>query len=166
MSSDKKKKTIALAMILKNEAETVEKAIESVVGFIDEIVVGIDENTSDNTEEIVRKYTDKIHRFRWQNDFSKARNEILKHCTSDWVLQLDGHEVLRESSREGLVKVLETLTDDIDAVAFRLKMQDEDHNFSGLQLRLFRNDSEIRYTGAVHNIIDCEHSRTVGFSNI
>ena len=61
MSSERKKKTIALAMILKNEAETVEKAIESVLSFVDEIVVGIDENTSDSTEEIVRKYTDKVH---------------------------------------------------------------------------------------------------------
>jgi len=166
MKDEAKKQTVSLCMIVKNEAETLARAIESVAGLVDEIVIGIDEATTDNSEEIARRYTDKVYRFRWENDFSKARNQILNHCGCRWVFQLDGHEVLREKSQEKFEKVLKLLSDQIEAVGFRLKMQAEDHNSSGLQLRMFRNNGRIKYIHSVHNILNCDNKKTIAFSDI
>jgi glycosyltransferase involved in cell wall biosynthesis len=153
-------------MIVLDEAETLQRAIESVLPVVDEIVIGIDDRSSDASEEIARRFTDKVYRFRWQDDFSAARNEMLSRCTGDWVLVLDGHEVVRESCLPLFRRMLDALPKETEAVGFRLKMDSEDNNVSGLQLRLFRNNGGLRYEGHVHNVIECDPQKTIGFADI
>ncbi len=157
---------MSLCMIVLDEAETLQRAIESAVPVVDEIVVGIDDRSSDDSEEIARRFTDKVYRFRWGDDFSAARNEMLSHCTGNWVLVLDGHEVLRESSVAVFQKMVEALPEGTQEVGFRLQLQAEDNSVSGIQLRLFRNNGRLRYTGAVHNVVECDAARTIGFADI
>ena len=157
---------VSLCMIVLDEAETLQRAIESALPVVDEIVVGIDDRSSDGSHEIARRFTDKVYRFQWRDDFSAARNEVLSRCTGDWVLILDGHEVLRESSAPLFQKMLEALPEGTEGVGFRLQLQAEDNNVSGIQLRLFRNNSRFRYVGAVHNVVECDPARTIGFADI
>jgi len=166
MQQKAKGRTVSLCMIVLDEAETLQRAIESVLPVVDEIVIGIDDRTSDGSEEIARRFTEKVYRFKWQDDFSAARNEMLSHCTGDWVLVLDGHEVLREDCVPLFRKMFDVLPGDTEAVGFLLKMQRDDNNVCGLQLRLFRNDSRIQYRGEVHNVIECDPKRTIGFVDI
>ena len=72
--------TISLCMVVKDEAETLAAAIESHEGIMDEIVIGVDDSCTDNTPEIAKKYASsgKYFEFKWQDDFSKARNEAIK----------------------------------------------------------------------------------------
>jgi len=160
------KKTVSLCMIVKNEEATLEKAIRSVLPFVDEIVIGIDETTTDRSEDIAKEFTQKVYRFKFQRNFAEARNRMLVHCTKEWALQLDGHEYLDEKCAPLFAKMLENIPDDVDAVGFRLKMQEEDGNYSGIQLRLFRNDGEIKYRNSVHNVLTVDDMRTIGFSDI
>jgi len=44
--------TVSLCMIVLDEAETLQRAIESVQPIADEIVVGIDDRTTDDSDEI------------------------------------------------------------------------------------------------------------------
>jgi glycosyltransferase involved in cell wall biosynthesis len=157
---------ISLCMIVKNEGETLAKSLESLEGLVDEIVIGIDDSSTDESEEIARRYTDKVSLFRWENDFSKARNQMIARCSCGWILQVDGHEILRENCRDRFSRIVELLPPDVEAVGFKLKMQEEDHNSSGLQLRMFKNNGNIRYKHKAHNIIDCDSSRTVAFTDI
>ncbi len=165
-NENNKKQTVSLCMVIKDEEETLERAIRSVLPAVDEIVIGIDDATKDKSETIARRFTDKVYRFKWENDFSKARNRMLVHCTKDWVLQLDGHEFLNEKSLPLFRRMLENLPENVDAVGFRLRMQKEDGNYSGIQLRLFRNNGEIHYRNSVHNVLDADNSKTIGFSDI
>ncbi len=162
----KKRFTVSLCMIVLDEAETLQRAIESVLPVVDEIVIGVDDRTSDDSETIAEGFPGKVLRFRWEDDFSAARNQMLSHCTGDWVLILDGHEVLRESCLPLFLKMLDALPEETEAVGFKLKMQAEDNNVSGLQLRLFRNNRRIRYKGDVHNVIECDKEKTIGFADI
>ncbi len=166
VEKSEKKQTVSLCMIVLDEAETLMRAIESVLPVVDEIVIGIDDRTSDGSEDIARKFTRKVYRFGWQDDFSTARNEMLSHCTGDWVLILDGHEVLRKECLPLFRKMLDVLPEDAEAVGFKLQMQAEDNNVSGIQLRLFRNNGQVHYKGAVHNVLDCNPGRTVGFTQL
>lgn len=162
----KKGPTVSLCMIVLDEAETLQRAIESVQPIVDEIVIGIDDRTTDDSEEIAERFADKVFRFRWEDDFSAARNEMLAHCSGDWILILDGHEALRKSSLLLFRKMLDALPEGTEAVGFKLKMEAEDNNVSGLQLRLFRNNGRLRYKGEVHNVIECDPQKTIGFADI
>ena len=161
-----KRRTVSLCMIVLDEAETLQRAVESVLPVVDEIVIGIDDRTTDRSEEIARRFTDKVYRFKWQDSFSECRNQMLPRCTGDWVLVLDGHEVLRKSCVPVFRKLLENLPEDTEAVGFRLRMQAEDNNVSGIQLRLFRNNGRLQYKGDVHNVIECDKETTIGFCDI
>ena len=161
-----KSNSISLCMIVKNEEQTLAKTLESLKDLVDEIVIGIDDSSTDESENIARRYTDKVYRFRWENDFSKARNQMIARCSCGWVIQVDGHEILRENCRDKFSRILELLPADVEAVGFKLKMQEQDHNSSGLQLRMFKNNGKIWYKHKAHNIIDCDSSKTVAFTDI
>jgi len=160
------KPTVALCMIVKDEAATLERAIRSVLPVVDEIVIGIDDRTTDESERIARQFTDAVFRFTWTDDFAAARNRALERCTADWVLQLDGHEAFWGGSVESFQKMMAILPPETEAVGFRLRLQPEDNNHVGIQLRLFRNNGTIRYRGAVHNELVVDKARTVGFADI
>ncbi|PZV05176.1 MAG: glycosyl transferase [Leptolyngbya sp.] len=84
---------ISLCMIVKDEAATLARTLESVQGVVNEIVV-VDTGSVDDTVAIAQSYGAKVHSFAWENDFAAARNESLRHATGDWVLVLDADEVL------------------------------------------------------------------------
>jgi glycosyltransferase involved in cell wall biosynthesis len=169
--------SVALCMIVKDEAETLERAIRSALPVVDEVVVGIDDRTADESEAIARQLARELAEehdgfrfvvfpFAWTDDFSAARNEALERCRADWVLQLDGHELLSAASVESFRKMMDVLPPETEAVGFRLRLQPEDHSHVGIQLRLFRNDGRIRYDGAVHNELVVDKEKTIGLADV
>lgn len=51
--------TLAVALIVKNEAKHLQACLETVAGWVDEIVI-LDSGSSDETEAIARRFTDKF----------------------------------------------------------------------------------------------------------
>lgn len=90
---------ISLSMIVRNEGRTLERCLESVAQYVDEIVIGLAGESTDNTEEIARKFTDKIIPIEWHDHFADARNIVLEQCTGDWLLWLDGDDELINGDR-------------------------------------------------------------------
>lgn len=85
--------TVALAMIVRDAAEQLERCLESVRGVVDELVVG-DTGSSDQTPEVAKRLGARVLPVRWEEDFAHARNQVLKAVRSDWVLVLDADERL------------------------------------------------------------------------
>jgi glycosyltransferase involved in cell wall biosynthesis len=85
---------ISLGMIVKNEERTLRAALESVAPFVDEIVIGLGGSSTDDTEAIAREFTDKVFPIEWTDNFSDARNEVLKQVTGDYLFWIDGDDVL------------------------------------------------------------------------
>ena len=92
-------------MIVKNEEAFLEKCLESVKNYIDEIII-VDTGSTDKTVEIASRYTDKVYFHPWEGNFSKARNQALSYATCDWIFQIDGDEELIEGSGEKLLKAV------------------------------------------------------------
>ncbi|MEK6869218.1 MAG: glycosyltransferase family 2 protein, partial [Nanoarchaeota archaeon] len=88
---------ISLCMIAKDEEDYIEKCINSVKSIVDEMII-VDTGSNDRTKEIAKKFTDKIYDFKWNDDFSSARNFLISKATKDWVLVLDADETI--SSRD------------------------------------------------------------------
>lgn len=145
---------ISLCMIAKNEEQNIERCLRSVKGVVDEIIV-VDTGSSDRTCQIAQGFGAKVQSFIWNDNFSDARNVSLDLATGDWILFLDADEELAKASRailrqavlqpgvEGyFIKIVNVAGDD------RCPETNADTVF-----RLFRNRSDYRFRGAVHEQI-------------
>jgi len=86
-------KRIKLSVVLatRNEETNIEACLDSVKNIADEIIV-IDENSSDKTREIAKKFGAKVYKVKHEPIFHKTKQKGLELSTGDWVLQLDADE--------------------------------------------------------------------------
>ena len=68
--------------------------------FSDEIVVGVDATSSDETMDIVSKLADVVFRFEHTGIPEQARLLPLAYATGDWILSLDDDERMDSAFRE------------------------------------------------------------------
>lgn len=68
--------TISLGMIVRNEGRTLKRCLESVAPYVDQIVIGLAGESTDNTEEILHDWNAVIEhrpiellRIDWEEDF-------------------------------------------------------------------------------------------------
>ena len=84
---------IAAVLIVKNEGQNLRACLQSVVGWVDEIVI-LDSGSSDNTLEIAAQFGARIfHNTPWPG-FGKQRQVAQCHVTATWCLWLDADEVV------------------------------------------------------------------------
>lgn len=102
--------TIALCMIVKNEAHNLGPLLTSVRGCFDEIHI-VDTGSTDPTLEFLGKINDKIaakdaqwtdypviqlHHFDWVDDFSAARNFSFSKAKTDFIMWMDADDSLSD----------------------------------------------------------------------
>lgn len=140
------KKTIGASLIVKNESGCIRECLESIKG-IDEIVI-VDTGSEDNTVEICREYTKKVYTdYKWNDNFSEARNKSLDKVKSDYVLIIDADEVLQTPVDQLKETVNSYVMNKYLGIIFDVDARHE----SLTQIRLFKNIPEIRWHGAAHN---------------
>ncbi|MCB0106670.1 MAG: glycosyltransferase, partial [Caldilineaceae bacterium] len=61
--------TVGVALIVKDEAETLPRVLGSIATAVDEIVV-VDTGSTDATVQVARRYTDRVFPFPWIDDFA------------------------------------------------------------------------------------------------
>ena len=164
-------------MIVLNEEHCLARALDSVKEIADEIII-VDTGSTDRTKEIARQYIDKVYDLPWEDDFSKARNFSLSKATCDWILVIDADEVIADEDHETLRMMMEekdnaayafkqvSYTNDIAQYnytplienTYEHKYKRYTNNFSGYIpcniIRLFRNNLDIHFEGAVHESVD------------
>lgn len=92
---------ISLGMIVRNEGRTLQACLESVAPYVDEIVIGLGGESTDNTLEIIQNWNRvldntpiKYFPIEWTDDFSAARNQVLEKVTGDYFMWIDGDDEL------------------------------------------------------------------------
>jgi len=163
-----KKPTISLCMIVRDEAETLRSAIECVKPLCDEIVIGIDGRSSDESENIASEYADILYNIKWNGSFSDARNQAMSKCTKEWLLIWDAHEFMSAEHVEKLrEKMWGVVEESCPAIGFKLVMED---GAVGMQTRLMKNGIGWSYSGKVHNQLNSSEidpeGNSMGFRDI
>lgn len=97
---------ISAAIICLNEEKKIEKALQSLAPVVDEIVV-VDSGSTDKTEQIVRKYTDRFF-FQPFAGYAAQKNIAAGHATHDWILSLDSDEWLSPELQQSIKSLKET----------------------------------------------------------
>jgi glycosyltransferase involved in cell wall biosynthesis len=150
--------TVAVTGIFKNEADHLDKCLSSVFDFADEFVLGVDDASTDQTEDICKKWVKlkgkgKVVKFTWESDFSAARNKVRDEVQSDWWFTVDGHEYLEPDHAANLCNIWNVLEThpNITAFSFFVQLEEVDGCTRAFQFRLMKNDPEIRYDRPLHN---------------
>ena len=81
--------TLSVAMIVRNEGATIERALNCARLFADEMIV-VDTGSTDETVAKAEAMGAKVRHFRWVDDFAAARNYSFSQCAMDWIIWPDG----------------------------------------------------------------------------
>ena len=142
---------LSVCLIARDEEENLPRALSSVAGSADEIIV-VDTGSRDATVAIAQKAGARVFHFPWVDDFAAARNTALDQAKGKWILWLDADEELLPASRAALKKALEDET----ALAFHVRRRDLvernklDRYTEMWQLRIFHNRPDLRFQGRCH----------------
>ena len=142
---------LSFCAIVKNEEYFLPQCLESVRNVVDEMIV-MDTGSTDGTVEIAQRFGAKVLHYKWQNNFSAARNEALKYVQGEWVLVLDADEVLVAE----IVPQIRRSMEEKDAIVINLIRQEVGAAQSPYSLvsRLFRNHPEVKFTRPYHTLVD------------
>jgi tetratricopeptide (TPR) repeat protein len=146
---------VSLCMIVKNEEGNIAACLESVRDLMDEIIV-VDTGSSDATKSIAAGLGAKVFDFPWVDSFAAARNESLRHATREWVFWMDADDRLDEENRAKLRALCSQLPQANVAYVIKcLCLPDRQTGTATVvdHVRLFRNDSRIRWKYRVHEQI-------------
>ena len=86
---------VTITMLVSNRKDTIRKCMDSIKPILEQVpseLIVVDTGSTDGSMDIVREYTDRIVKFEWCNDFSKARNAGLEGASGEWVMSLDDDE--------------------------------------------------------------------------
>lgn len=148
------KKKLSVCLVVKNEEKHLLRCLKSIADIADEIVV-VDTGSIDRTIEIVRQFSDKVYSIKWRDNFSRARNYALGKATGEWILFLDGDEELTADSTETIREKLRKN----DCEGYLIKVLNYYNTGNQVEIapdvvfRMFRNNKEYRYSGAIHEQI-------------
>ena len=134
---------ISAVLIVKNEEFYIQRCLDSLKGF-DEIVV-VDTGSTDATLSILKKNKVKVGKFKWCDDFSKARNYAKGLATGDYILSIDADEILLSSAKEIKKQLGKELT-------YNIILQSTGGNHRAV--RLFKNIEEVFWCGVIHETLN------------
>lgn len=139
---------LSACLIVKNEEKFLEGCLLSLDGLVDEIVV-VDTGSTDRTREIAAAHDARLHDFPWRDDFAAARNHALDLARGEWILYIDADERLRPASRPAFSAQLANRW----YAAYYVLLHPRPGFTAYWEMRLFRNDSRIRFRGIIHENI-------------
>lgn len=168
-AKDNKFFKLSTCIITMNSAERIRPLLQYIRPFTDEIVVGVDSKTTDNTFDTCQGLVDELFIVESTAQTCNAGLETLvSHCHGDWVLRLDDDEFPEpELARwlPGIIahpkythyKLPRLHVSSIDP----LMWVNDGYLYPDFQMRLFKNDPKLlHFPGAVgHSSIECDGPR-------
>lgn len=158
------RQTVSFCAIVKDGEADVLKMLRSVEPYVDEFVIGIDENTTDHTQALIYSFeTECINKHRspklsiqsfnipspTEIGFDKARNLTVEKATKHWVMWADADEVFINGER--CVKYLrQNGWQGYGIPQHHFSVEPLGVLSTDYPVRLFRRNPDVRFRGVVH----------------
>lgn len=148
-------KLLTLAMIVKDEAHTVERTLASVKPFLDRWVI-MDTGSTDGTPEVIRRAMEGVPGELFEGpfvDFSTTRNVVMERCGSEteFILWLDADEEVIGGAALRAFLEAERGREEIERECYLLRLQSDLVYDSA---RVARSDKGWRFVGVVHEVLE------------
>ncbi len=143
---------LTATIITLNEERNLPRALASVAGVADEVVV-VDSGSRDRTGEIARQQGARVLERPW-TDYSDQKNFAAAQAAHDWVLSLDADEELSPALRDEIARWKQSAPE-ADAYAMPRKAKylgrwiEHSGWYPDPKRRLYRRD-RARFVGALH----------------
>ncbi len=98
---------LSAIIIAKNEEQNIKRCISSLINCIDDIVVVVDNSSTDNTLQVVKSYNVNCIQADWMG-YAKTKTFAIENTKYDWVLWIDADECLTEELKFELVNLKNT----------------------------------------------------------
>jgi len=165
------KGTVSLCMIAKDSEHTLGKALRSIEGYVDEVLVGVDKTTTDNTKEAILQFEDErpvwpIVRYfsidsPLETGFDEARNTTIEQAHCDWILWFDSDEEVIQPEQIGkLLRNNQHKGYPLPQTHFSIDPPEVLN--TDFPVRLFRNNADIKFYGIVHEHPESEFNKGIG----
>lgn len=153
MSRIKKKKGISVVINTYNEEKNIKECISCLI-WADEIIIA-DMHSNDRTINIAKEYTSKIFFSKKYQYVEPARNFAISKTTKNWILIIDADEIFSDNKGSKIRKLIHN--NEVDGYLFsRRAYINNDYYlkhgyfYPDYQLRLFKNNGNIKYSGKIH----------------
>ncbi len=170
------RQTVSFCAIVKDGENEIKKMLDSVQPYVDEIIIGVDRTTTDDTFEMISKYAPKNRAPRLiiqvfhipsplEIGFDEARNLTLAKASKEWILWCDADEELICGER--LPKFLRNNGwDGYGIPQHHFAVEPLGVLSTDFPVRLFRNVPEVGFVGVVHEhpTLLADINKGVGFA--
>jgi hypothetical protein len=92
-----RKPRLTVSVISRDGAARLPRLLAEVSSFADEIVVGVDAASTDDTFAVASAHADVVYRFSHPGQLAGARMLVFDYASGDWILSLDDDESIEES---------------------------------------------------------------------
>jgi Flp pilus assembly protein TadD len=162
---------LSLCMIVRDEEYGLARCLRSVRDLAGEVIV-VDTGSTDRSMEVAGAFGARVYGYPWSGDFSDARNAAIEAASGSWILSLDADEVLSPGDH---VALRQCLMPGGPPRAYSLLTRNYVHRpdvvgwhrndgtyteeagtgwIPSPKVRLFPRHPEIRFSGAVHELVE------------
>lgn len=149
---------ISFTLITRDEEHDLPRALTSIKGVADEIVV-VDSGSEDQTCQVARNHGARVIERSW-TDYSDQKNFAAAQAEHDWIFSLDADEELSPELRSSVASWKSRPS---EAVAYRIRRKARylggwiHHSgwYPDPKLRLYRRDAS-RWVGKLHESLEVE----------
>jgi len=167
LSEQAPKETLSVCMIVKDCEYSIGKTLNSVKGIADEIIIGIDNTTTDDTKRVCESFGAQTFPMPspLEIGFDECRNLTIERSKMDWIFWIDSDETLEQSMN--INKYLRPSCYNAYAIKQHHYAVEPAELFrTDFPARLFRNHKGIKFFGFVHEHPELELNEGIGKVNI
>jgi hypothetical protein len=146
---------LTVSILTKNSADRLERLLAEVSWIADQVVVGVDVDSTDSTAQVAARFADVVFTFRKAGPMAGPRMMIFDYAVGDWILVIDDDESLEA----GFQAILPELLSRQDATHYwfprKWIVNAAPYEFAASppwypdwQMRLFRNDRTMAWKPA------------------
>ncbi len=98
---------LSVCILALNEEKNLKSCLESVKSLASEIIVGIDDQTTDDSFAVAKAYTANVFKLKHVELFHVNKQKVVDKASQDWVLWLDADERLSDDLIDEIKEVVE-----------------------------------------------------------